>query len=188
MRYESRGAVTSINKNQRISAWQQGEVCLVPQRISMKKVAIIFTWIGMGLTVLFYAVMMIVGLGMNNKENLVFVLYLIPIILSSISCFIATKSLNDDDKKTWVGVLSALLCGFVGGILYLTWTPTEPKVKKKMPLVEESMNRPSIPDQILELKDLKDIGAISPEEYEARCQSLLKKRGSDEQTQKETAG
>lgn len=101
--------------------------------------------------------------------------------------FIATKSLSDDDKKTWVGVLSTLLCGFVGGILYLTWTPTEPKVKKKKPLVEESMNRPSIPDQILELKDLKDMGEISAEEYESRCQSLLKKRSSDDKTQKETA-
>lgn len=69
----------------------------------------------MGITVLFYAVMMIIGLGMNDKENLVFVVYLIPIILSSISCFIATKSLSEDDKKTWVGVLSTLLCGFVGG-------------------------------------------------------------------------
>ena len=117
----------------------------------------------MVITVLFYAIMMIVGLGMNDKESLVFVLYLIPIILSSISCFIATKSLSDDDKKTWVGVLSTLLCGFVGGILYLTWTPTEPKIKKQEPIVEENMNRPSIPDQILELKDLKDIGEISPE-------------------------
>ena len=141
----------------------------------------------MVITVLFYAIMMIVGLGMNDKESLVFVLYLIPIILSSISCFIATKSLSDDNKKTWVGVLSTLLCGFVGGILYLTWTPTEPKVKKQEPIVEENMNRPSIPDQILELKDLKDIGEISPEEYESRCQSLLKKRDSDDTTQKETA-
>lgn len=134
----------------------------------------------MVITVLFYAVLMIIGLGMNDKESLVFVLYLIPIILSSISCFIATKSLSDDDKKTWVGVLSTLLCGFVGGILYLTWTPTEPKVKKQEPVMQEDMNRRSIPDQILELKDLKDIGEISPEEYESRCQSLLKKQSSDE--------
>lgn len=153
----------------------------------MKKVALIFTWIGMVITVLFYAIMMIVGLGMNDKESLVFVLYLIPIILSSISCFIATKSLSDDDKKTWVGVLSTLLCGFVGGILYLTWTPAEPKVKKEKPVVEEDVNRPSIPDQILELKDLKDIGEISAEEYESRCQSLLKKRDSNDKAQKETA-
>ena len=118
----------------------------------------------MVITVLFYAIMMIVGLGMNDKESLVFVLYLIPIILSSISCFIATKSLSDDDKKTWVGVLSTLLCGFVGGILYLTWTPAEPKVKKEKHVVEEDVNLPSIPDQILELKDLKDIGEISAEE------------------------
>ena len=141
----------------------------------------------MVITVLFYAIMMIIGLGMNDKESLVFVLYLIPIILSSISCFIATKSLSDDDKKTWVGVLSTLLCGFVGGILYLTWTPTEPKVKKQEPIVEENMNRPSIPNQILELKDLKDIGEISPEEYESRCQSLLKKRSSDDEMQNKTA-
>lgn len=153
---------------------------MVPWEISMKKVALIFTWIGMGITVLFYAVMMIIGLGMNDKENLVFVVYLIPIILSSISCFIATKSLSEDDKKTWVGVLSTLLCGFVGGILYLTWTPTEPKVKKEKPSVQEDANYRSIPDQILELKDLKDIGEISAEEYESRCQSLLKKRDSDE--------
>lgn len=146
----------------------------------MKKVALIFTWIGMGITVLFYAVMMIIGLGMNDKESLVFVVYLIPIILSSISCFIATKSLSEDDKKTWVGVLSTLLCGFVGGILYLTWTPTEPKAKKQEPPMQEDMNRRSIPDQILELKDLKDIGEISLEEYESRCQSLLQKRDSDE--------
>lgn len=153
----------------------------------MKKVALVFTWIGMVITVLFYAVLMIIGLGMNDKESLVFVLYLIPIILSSISCFIATKSLSDDDKKTWVGVLSTLLCGFVGGILYLTWTPTEPKVKKQEPPMQEDMNRRSIPDQILELKDLKDIGEISLEEYESRCQSLLQKRDSDDKAQKETA-
>lgn len=141
----------------------------------------------MVITVLFYAVLMIIGLGMNDKESLGFVLYLIPIILSSISCFIATKSLSDDDKKTWVGVLSTLLCGFVGGILYLTWTPTEPKVKKQEPPMQEDMNRRSIPDQILELKDLKDIGEISLEEYESRCQSLLKKRDSNDKAQKETA-
>ena len=141
----------------------------------------------MVITVLFYAVLMIFGLGMNDKESLGFVLYLIPIILSSISCFIATKSLSDDDKKTWVGVLSTLLCGFVGGILYLTWTPTEPKVKKQEPPMQEDMNRRSIPDQILELKDLKDIGEISLEEYESRCQSLLKKRDSNDKAQKETA-
>lgn len=141
----------------------------------------------MVITVLFYAIMMIIGLGMNDKESLVFVLYLIPIILSSISCFIATKSLSDDDKKTWVGVLSTLLCGFVGGILYLTWTPAEPKAKKQEPPMQEDMNRRSIPDQILELKDLKYIGEISLEEYESRCQSLLKKRDSNDKTQKETA-
>ena len=77
----------------------------------MKKVALIFTWIGMGVTVLFYAVMMIIGLGMNDKESLIFVIYLIPIVLNSIFCFIVTKSLNEENKKTWVGVCNALLWG-----------------------------------------------------------------------------
>lgn len=141
----------------------------------MKKVALIFTWIGMGVTVLFYAVMMIIGLGMNDKESLIFVVYLIPIVLSSIFCFIATKSLNEDNKKTWVGVCSALLCGLVGGILYLTWTPTEPGKKEKQASDTKTATRPSIPDQLLELKDQRDIGAITEEEYDAKRRDLLNK-------------
>ena len=66
-----------------------------------------------GVTVLFYAVMMTIGLGMNDEESLILVIYLIPIVLSSIFCFIATKSLNKDNKKTYVGVCNALLCGLV---------------------------------------------------------------------------
>lgn len=141
----------------------------------MKKVALIFTWIGMGVTVLFYAVMMIIGLGMNDKESLIFVVYLIPIVLSSIFCFIATKSLNEDNKKTWVGVCSALLCGLVGGILYLTWTPSEPQKKEKQNSDTKTATRPSIPDQLLELKDQRDIGAITEEEYDAKRRDLLNK-------------
>ncbi len=141
----------------------------------MKKVALIFTWIGMGVTVLFYAVMMIIGLGMNDKESLIFVVYLIPIVLSSIFCFIATKSLNEDNKKTWVGVCSALLCGLVGGILYLTWTPSEPQKKEKQNSDTKTATWPSIPDQLLELKDQRDIGAITEEEYDAKRRDLLNK-------------
>lgn len=128
-----------------------------------------------GVTVLFYAVMMIIGLGMNDKESLIFVIYLIPIVLSSIFCFIATKSLNEDNKKTWVGVCSALLCGLVGGILYLVWTPSEPEKKEKQTSDTKTATQPSIPDQLLELKDLRDIGAITEEEYDAKRRDLLNK-------------
>lgn len=96
----------------------------------MKKVALILTWIGMGVTVLFYSVMMIIGIGRNDKESLILVIYLISIVLNSIFCFIVTKSLNEENKKTWVGVCSALLCWLVGGILYLTGLHLNPKRKK----------------------------------------------------------
>ena len=103
---------------------------MVTWEIRMKKAALIFTWIGMGVTVLFYVFMMTIGLEMNDKESLILVIYLIPIVLSLIFCFIATKSLNKDNKKTCVGVCNALLCGLVGGILYLTRLHLNPKRKK----------------------------------------------------------
>ena len=77
----------------------------------MKNAALLCTWFGRGVTVLFYAVMMTIGLGMNDEESLIFVIYLIPIVLNSIFCFIVTKSLNEENKKTWVGVCNALLWG-----------------------------------------------------------------------------
>ena len=35
--------------------------------------------------------------------------------------------------------------------------------------------QPCIPDQLLELKDLRDIGAITEEEYDAKRRDLLNK-------------
>ena len=48
----------------------------------MKKAALVLTWVGMGIMVLFYAVMMILGLGVKGKNNLLYALFLIPICLS----------------------------------------------------------------------------------------------------------
>ena len=62
----------------------------------MKKAALVLTWVGMGIMVLFYAVMMILGLGVKGKNNLLYALFLIPICLSFLFGFLATKSLTDN--------------------------------------------------------------------------------------------
>ena len=39
----------------------------------------------------------------------------------------------------------------------------------------ETATQPNIPDQLLKLKDLRDIGAITEEEYDTKRRDLLNK-------------
>ena len=145
----------------------------------MKKAALVLTWVGMGIMVLFYAVMMILGLGVKGKNNLLYALFLIPICLSFLFGFLATKSLTDNKKRIWIGIFSMLLCGFIGGALYLVWEPGQDeglKKRGKSPKSDEIDDSPdSIPNRLLELKDLRDMGAITKKEYEEKRKELLKK-------------
>ncbi|MGN1075530.1 MAG: hypothetical protein ACI4QP_00960 [Candidatus Enteromonas sp.] len=145
----------------------------------MKKAALVLTWVGMGIMVLFYAVMMILGLGVKSKNNLLYALFLIPICLSFLFGFLATKSLTDNEKRTWIGIFSMLLCGFIGGALYLVWEPSQNEDLEKQGKLPKSGeindSLDSIPNRLLELKDLRDIGAITKKEYEEKRKELLKK-------------
>ena len=145
----------------------------------MKKAALVLTWVGMGIMVFFYAVMMILGLGTKGKNNWLYALFLIPICLSFLFGFLATKSLTDNEKRTWIGIFSVLLCGFIGGALYLVWEPNrDERIEKRGKLLKsvEMDDAPdSIPNRLLELKDLRDIGAITKKEYEEKRKELLKR-------------
>lgn len=54
-------------------------------------------------------------------------------------------------------------------------TPSEPQKKEKQTSNMETATQPNIPDQLLKLKDLRDIGAITEEEYNAKRRDLLNK-------------
>lgn len=153
----------------------------------MKKVATIFTWICMCLTVLGSAIYMIVGM----QASLAFAVFLIPVILAGVFGLLQIKSLAKNEKHVWIGVMNILFCGVVGGILYLVWNPSdanptaavqesgdntsriiENNIANKQ---EQKQPEESAADQLLKLKDLKDMGAITEEEYEAKRAELMKK-------------
>lgn len=82
-----------------------------------------------------------------------------------------------------------LFCGLVGGIFYLIWDPNEANsqeavakvedsscvVENKIQAKEEPAPKESIADQLFQLKDLKDLGAITEEEYEEKRKHLMDK-------------
>lgn len=153
----------------------------------MKKVATIFTWICMWLTIIGCLISEIVGM----QASLVYVVYIIPLILAAVFGMLQIKSLAKNEKHVWIGVMNILFCGIVGGILYLVWNPSEAnptaavqergenssriietKIANKQ---EQKQPEESAADQLLKLKDLKDMGAITEEEYEAKRAALMKK-------------
>ena len=87
----------------------------------MKKVATIFTWICMWLTIIGCLISEIVGM----QASLVYIVYIIPLILAGVFGLLQIKSLAKNEKHVWIGVMNILFCGVVGGILYLVWNPSE---------------------------------------------------------------
>lgn len=82
-----------------------------------------------------------------------------------------------------------LFCGLIGGVFYLIWDPNEANTpqtdaktgdsscvrENEIQTKEESAPKESIADQLLQLKDLKDVGAITKEEYEEKHKHLMNK-------------
>lgn len=82
-----------------------------------------------------------------------------------------------------------LFCGLIGGIFYLIWDPNEANspqavaktgdsscvMENKIQTKKEPAPKESIANQLLQLKDLKDVGAITEEEYEEKRKHLMDK-------------
>ena len=162
----------------------------------MKKVATIFTWIFMWLTIigcLYGAIwgiaIYVINVSYDTQDSLAFLPFLILALLAVVFGILALvfgtlqiKSLAKNEKHVWIGVMNILFCGVVGGILYLGWDPSESEANPTRIIEtriankqEQKQPEESAADQLLKLKDLKDMGAITEEEYEAKRAALMKK-------------
>lgn len=153
----------------------------------MKKAALILTYICGFLNVIWSGVLCVMALN-TNDFGLGFV-YLTCVVVSGVFTIVATNSILKNNKKIWIGVCDLLFCGLIGGIFYLIWDPNEansPQTvaktgdssrvrENKIQTKEEPAPKESIADQLLQLKDLKDVGAITEEEYEEKRKHLMDK-------------
>ncbi|MDD6917872.1 MAG: SHOCT domain-containing protein [bacterium] len=144
--------------------------------------------IGCGIDVFVEIIYMIVMIGEMQVYR---VFFLIPAILAAIFEMLQIKSLAKNERHVCIGVMNILFCGIVGGILYLVWNPSEVNPTAAVQEIGENSSRiietniankqeqkqpeESIADQLLKLKDLRDMGAITEEEYEAKRAELMKK-------------
>ncbi len=157
----------------------------------MKKAASILTKVFGIITVVSTAISTIVYLVLGARYNSVFfgyaVFYFGWFLLASLFLALATKSIKENKKSVGIGVCNILFCGIVGGIFYLIWNPdddnpTEAVAKSDASsrIIENEMKQKAAPapkgnitEELLQLKDLKDMGAISEEEYEQKRKSLI---------------
>lgn len=153
----------------------------------MKKAALILTFIFGFINVIWAAVLCVMALNADGFGLGFF--YLACVILSGVFTIIAINSIVKNNKKTWIGVCDLLFCGVVGGVFYLIWNPYDANpteavaktedssrvIENKIQAKEEPAPKESVADQLLQLKDLKDIGTISEEEYEEKRKHLMDK-------------
>lgn len=156
----------------------------------MKKQALIWTYVGMALEIISCAIPCVIYLTIGGTGGIVAgFIYLIPMVLSFIFGTMMVKSIGANKKKTWLGVMGILFCWIIGGIMYLIWNPenADPSkavaqneansrnIEKKLESKEDAPVKENVADELLKLKELKDAGAITDEEYEEKKSELVKK-------------
>lgn len=151
----------------------------------MKGCAIAFNIAGLVLTSIFYSIYISVAAN-YGLIGLIF-LYVVLLICCLASGISALVSLAKDEKLVFIGVMSLLFNGLVGGILYLCWNPSSSRgpsvylVKddglyshnrssssvKQVSSISKQNN--SLEDKAFLLKKYKDLlddGVITKEEYD----------------------
>ena len=110
-------------------------------------------------------------------------------ILCGVFGTITTNSIKKNKKAVWIGVCDIIFCGVVGGIFYLIWNPNSEdptaavaKNEESSRIIENKINANEAPapkenaaEELLKLKDLKDMGAITDEEYQEKRKNLIDK-------------
>ena len=153
----------------------------------MRKAALILTYICGFINVIWPFVLGIMALNADSFGLGFF--YLSCVVVSGIFTIVATNSILKNNKKTWIGVCDLLFCGLIGGIFYLIWDPNKANsqqavaktedsscvMENKIQAKEEPVPKESVADQLLQSKDLKDVGAITEEEYEEKRKHLMDK-------------
>ena len=153
----------------------------------MKKAALILTTIFGFINVIWAGVLCILSLNANALGLGFF--YLACVILSGVFTIIAINSIVKNNKKIWIGVCDLLFCGDIGGNFYLNWNPYDANpteavakteessrvIENKIQAKEEPTPKENAAEELLKLKDLKDIGAITDEEYQEKRKNLIDK-------------
>ena len=150
----------------------------------MKTVALVFTILGMIATLITSTYNFCVYLYANYVTMAI--LSLILGVLSVLFGIFAISDLNKNRKRIWVGVSSLILCGLVGGILYLCWQPEVAPVNNNKdgyytpadydaPTTPMNNDKEDVSEILLKLNKLYEEGIISKEEYEEKRKKYVDK-------------
>lgn len=155
----------------------------------MRKQALIWTYIGMILQFIGEAIPAIIYMNYGTAGLVMGFIYLALALLTAIFGTLMIKSIKKNTKKSWLGVMGILFCSIIGGIMYLIWNPANENptvavaqtgeashnIENKLEAKAEAPVKENVADELLKLKELKDAGAITEEEYEAKKADLVKK-------------